>query len=76
MKSAEERVARIILLVALGYVLILTAGAAFANWTAFLVREYTSASGAVKYCVYDVNGEEHIITIPAIQLCPLTLDLD
>ena len=41
--------------------------------TAFLVREYTT--GMTKQCVYDYLGSQYVITISAVQLCPLTIEV-
>ena len=53
--------------------LILLATPAFAA-TGFLTGE--SQSGMAKICYYDVLGSTHAITIKAVELCPLTIEVD
>ena len=40
--------------------------------TAFLSHE-TNDDGMFKQCVYDYLGEEFVITISSVKLCPLTI---
>ena len=42
--------------------------------TAFLDYEIDDG-GMHKQCVYDYLGERYVITIPAIKLCPLTIQV-
>ena len=37
-----------------------------------LIREYVQ--GLVKYCVYDVYGQEVIVTVDVSDLCPFSID--
>ncbi len=53
--------------------LLLISSAAFAG-TAFF--KYERTSGMKKICFYDYLGSEVAITIGAVQLCPLTIQVD
>lgn len=54
-------------------VLLLISSSAFAG-TAFF--KYERTSGMNKICFYDYLGSEIAITIGAVQLCPLTIEVD
>lgn len=41
--------------------------------TGFLTGEYTH--GSKRYCIYDVMGDEVIITMDYADLCPLTVEV-
>lgn len=40
---------------------------------AFLVGEYQT--GMTKQCIYESMGNKYTITISAVKLCPLTIDV-
>lgn len=48
-----------------------TVPASASEVTAFLVKEYTS--GVNKICVYNLLGDEYIVTIKNTELCKLTI---
>lgn len=52
--------------------LLLLSGVANAG-TAFFIREVTSA--ATRVCYYDYLGSEYAITLPVLQMCPLTIQV-
>ena len=39
--------------------------------TGFLQDDYVE--GNMRYCVYDVLGDDYIITVPSWKMCPLTI---
>ena len=43
--------------------------------TAFFMYEVDKGNGMHKQCVYDLYGEEYVITIPAVKLCPMTIEV-
>jgi len=52
--------------------LTLAAGTAYAGMAFF---QYERTTGMTKQCVYDYLGSEYTITISAISLCPLTIQI-
>lgn len=54
------------------FLLLLVATIAHAG-TAFFLRERTSAT--TRICYYDYLGSEYAITIPLLQMCPLTIEV-
>lgn len=40
----------------------------------YLVKEYTT--GMTRQCVYDVLGSTYIITVSAVEICPLTIKVE
>ena len=57
----------------LALALLLSAASAFAG-TAFFVREINTG-GFTKQCVYDYLGNTYVITVSAVSLCPLTIEV-
>lgn len=55
------------------FLLVLVATVANAG-TAFFLREHTSAT--TRICYYDYLGTEYAITLPLLQMCPLTIEVD
>lgn len=55
------------------FLLLLVATAAHAG-TAFYLREYTSAT--TRICYYDYLGTEYALTLPVLQMCPVTIEVD
>ena len=52
-------------------ILILSLSATLEAATGFLVDQWVK--GNKKYCLYDVLGSEHIITIASYKICPTSI---
>jgi hypothetical protein len=55
------------------FLLLLVATAAHAG-TAFFLREHASAT--TRICYYEYLGTEYAITVPLMQFCPLTIEVE
>ena len=42
--------------------------------TAFFVREINTG-GMTKQCVYDYLGNTYVITVPAVSMCPMNIQV-
>ncbi len=74
MKLRNENSPFVLILVVLAMLLLFIGQVRAATYTAYKTGERTT--GMTKQCYYNALGNQYTITIKAIELCPLTIEVE